>query len=249
MHNTWFYELRRFAPLRSIYRVLFGREGRERRHKLETFYSQFIKPDDLVFDIGANIGIYSEVFQSIGARVVAVEPDPSCSKQITWTTSRDRVVVVQAAVGDQSGFCKLFVNELSILNSVSESWVAKEKEKKPHESNMWKKEIEVPMMTLNELVAEYGMPRFIKLDVEGFELSALSGMSNQPEYLSFEFHGETLDKDKSCFEKLSPATRFDFTINEPFKFEIGQWVSREEVWNRILAARISTCGELFARML
>jgi FkbM family methyltransferase len=216
---------------------------------LGAFYSQFIKPNDLVFDIGANIGVYAEVFQSIGARVVAVEPDPACSKEIAWTTSRDRVTIVQAAVGDQEGFCKLFVNELSILNTVSKNWVEKEKANKPYEIGMWKNEIEVPMVTIDKLVAKYGIPRFIKLDVEGFELSVLSGMSSQPEYLSFEFHADTLDKDEACFEKLSPSTQYDFTINEPFKFEIGRWVSREEVWNRILAGRISTCGELFARMV
>ena len=56
-----------------------------------------------MFDIGANIGVYSEVLQSIGARVIAVEPDPECSRQIGWTTSGKRVTVVQAAIGDQVG--------------------------------------------------------------------------------------------------------------------------------------------------
>ena len=47
-------------------------------------------------------------------------------------------------------------------------------------------------------------------------------MTRQPEYLSFEFHRETMEKDEACFDKLSSLTRFDFVISEPFKFEIGR---------------------------
>ena len=237
-------KLRRFAPLRIAYRALLGNEGRERRRKLVAFYSQFLQPRDLVFDIGANIGVYSEVFQLIGARVVAIEPNPECAEQIAWTTSRDSVTIVQAAVGSESGVCKLFVNEVSEISTVSPDWVELERVN----SGKWVKQVEVPMVTIDELVARHGMPRFLKLDVEGFELEALSGMTAQPDYLSFEFHRVTLDKNKACFDKLSPSTKFDFVISEPFKFEIGHWVSREEVLNRLNATPSSTLGDVFARL-
>jgi FkbM family methyltransferase len=241
-------KLRKYGPLRKVYRALVGAEGRERRRKLGNFYKQFIRPDDLVFDIGANIGTYAEAFESIGACVVSVEPNPECAAQIYWTTSRDRVQIVQGAVGDRIGTCKLFVNKLEILSSVSVDWVQKEKETKRREAGMWEKEIEVQMITIDELTRLYGAPHFIKLDVEGFELPALAGMSKQPKYLSFEFHGETLERDIHCFDRLAQETKFDFVINEPFKFEIGQWVSREEAIARIRSAHISTFGDVFARL-
>lgn len=248
LRDTLSQKLRRFAPLRIAYRALLGGEGRERRRKFCVFYSQFIRPDDLVFDIGANIGVYAEAFQMIGARVVSVEPNPECSEQIYWTTKRDRVTVIPAAVGDRMGSCKLFVNELPILSSVSQEWVQGEKTAKPREVGMWHGEIEVPMVTIDSLVERYGMPHFIKLDVEGFEQAAMAGMSLQPKYLSFEFHAETLAKDEACFNRLSRDTRYDFVINEPFNFEIGRWVTREEVWERIKAAHISTFGDVFAKL-
>ena len=78
-----------------------------------------------MFDVGANIGVYSEVFQLIGARVLAIEPNPECAEQIAWTTSDAKpVTIVQAAVGETSpGQCKLYVNEMKILSSVSKDWV------------------------------------------------------------------------------------------------------------------------------
>jgi FkbM family methyltransferase len=235
-------KLRRFVPLRTIYRGLFGSEGRHRRAKLARFYSQFMRSGDLVFDIGANIGVYAEVFQSIGARVVAVEPNPECAEQIAWTTSRERVTIVNAAVGGTAGRCKLFVNEVAAISSVSSDWVAHE------HGGKWIKEIEVPMVTIDDLVAKYGMPRFIKLDVEGFEVPALSGMTEQPEYLSFEFHRGTLEKDEGCFDKLSPLTHFDFVISEPFNFEIGEWVDRDQIIKTLRSADATTFGDVFARL-
>jgi FkbM family methyltransferase len=240
--------LRTFAPLRTIYRTFLGHEGRERRRKLAAFYGQFLRPNDLVFDIGANIGIYSEVFQSLDCKVVSVEPNPECAAQVEATTRRDRVTVVRAAVGNVPGMCRLFVNELSILSSVSTDWVQKEKETKPSEAATWNKEIMVPVVTIDDLIAKYGMPRYIKLDVEGFEIPALCGMSRQPEYLSFEFHGDTWEKDRICFEKLADDTLFDFVVNEPFRFEVGSWVGRDDVCGRIQAANVETFGDVFGKL-
>ena len=56
------------------------------------------------------------------------------------------------------------MNEVAVISSVSLDWVEHERA-----NGKWIKEIEVPMVTIDDLVAKYGMPRFIKLDVEGFE--------------------------------------------------------------------------------
>jgi FkbM family methyltransferase len=228
--------LRRFAPLRIAYRAAFGAEGRNRRKNLANFYSRFLKMGDLAFDIGANIGVYSEVLQSIGARVIAVEPNPECAEQIRWTTSRDFVIVVQAGVGDRVGTGKLFVNKTNVLSSMSVDQV------ESTTVSPWKNEIEVQVVTIDSLVEQFGVPRFIKLDVEGFEVAALSGMSRQPEFLSFEYHWDNFAKVEACLQKLSPDSQFDYVIDEPFKLEINRWVDRDQLWQHIQSARNSTFG-------
>src|SRR4030095_1106868 len=47
-----------------------------RRRRMAVFYRQFLHPGDLAFDIGAHVGNRIRVFRRIGARVVAVEPQP-----------------------------------------------------------------------------------------------------------------------------------------------------------------------------
>lgn len=236
-------KLRRFGPMRAIYRAAFGSEGRSRRNMIARFYSQFLNPGDLIFDIGANIGVYAESLQSIGARVVAVEPNPECAQQIGWTTSTEWVTVVNAAVGDKIGTGKLFVNEANVLSSMSSEQVRAERRK------AWVREIDVSVVTIDSLIDRYGMPRFIKLDVEGFEVEVLSGMSRQPEYLSFEFHGNNLAKVQACFEKLSPLSQYDFVIEEPTKLEIGRWVEQAELLNCLKQLRgLGVFGDVIAKV-
>ncbi len=43
-----------------------------------SFYRQFIDPDDIVFDVGANMGNRSKIFSKLGKKVVGVEPQSYC---------------------------------------------------------------------------------------------------------------------------------------------------------------------------
>src|SRR5262245_55918355 len=48
--------------------------------RMQAFYSSFLAPGDLCFDVGANIGNRVKIFLAIGARVVAVEPQRECAR-------------------------------------------------------------------------------------------------------------------------------------------------------------------------
>jgi 16S rRNA A1518/A1519 N6-dimethyltransferase RsmA/KsgA/DIM1 with predicted DNA glycosylase/AP lyase activity len=70
-----------------------------RRSRLvrKRFYSQFVQPGDLVFDIGANMGNRIEAFVALGASVVAVEPQSSCVASLRRLYQNQPDVVVVAA--------------------------------------------------------------------------------------------------------------------------------------------------------
>jgi hypothetical protein len=54
--------------------------------------------------------------------------------------------------------------------------------------------IEVPVVTLDALIAQHGEPAFVKIDVEGYEPQVLRGLTRPVQALSFEFHGRLLDE-------------------------------------------------------
>lgn len=68
----------------------------------------------------------------------------------------------------------------------------------------------VQSVTLDELIVRFGLPRFIKIDVEGMDAEVLRGLSRRPQYLSFEYHTDPLlwKNTRDCFRE---ARRLGFT--------------------------------------
>src|SRR2546430_16588745 len=74
--------------LRSL-RIYYG--NRSQRAAMDRLYGQFVHAGDLVFDIGAHVGDRVGAFRRLGARVVAVEPQPLPPKTLPWPYGRDPV--------------------------------------------------------------------------------------------------------------------------------------------------------------
>jgi hypothetical protein len=111
---------------------------------------------------------------------------------------------------------------------------------------MWKRELTVPMITLDVMIQRYDFPFYIKIDVEGYEEEVLNGLSRCPPLLSFEFNTLFLD---ACLRALDNTifddATFNYTLIDPVKFELQEWVGRNELKKRILGLR-SGLGDIFA---
>ena len=218
---------------------------------MTSFYSGLIPPNSLVFDIGANVGGFSFVFASTGARVVAVEPNADCVRHIQLSFQTEAIQVVMAAAGPRDGLAQLNLSdERDDISSLSVEWIATMKERHPQYAGLWSRQVTVPMVALDTLVKHYGMPYFIKIDVEGFEESVLDGLSVQPELLSFEFNAATTDAAINCIDKpvIARASVFNFAYGDPTHFELLEWVSREQLKTILLAMdRRDRHGDIFVK--
>src|SRR5947208_5997118 len=94
--------------LRSL-RIYYG--GRRRHAAMDRLYRQFVRPGDLVFDIGAHVGDRVAAFRRLGARVVAVEPQPLLLKTLQLLYGRDRSIEIEpVAAGREEGELVLNLN-------------------------------------------------------------------------------------------------------------------------------------------
>ncbi len=129
----------------------------------------------LVFDVGANHGDKTWAFRQLAKRVVSIEPDSTCFAALRARYGRDKGTFLKnIALGNRAGVGTFFVEEDgSAYNTLSEKerdWVAS-----THKRNLRK--VSVPVSTLDNMIAKYGIPDFLKIDVKGGELSLFDGLS------------------------------------------------------------------------
>jgi len=174
------------AIVRSL-RIYYG--NRERDAAMDRLYARFVRPGALVFDVGAHVGDRVAAFRRLGARVVAFEPQPALVKTLRLIYGRDHGIVIEPlALGSSTGTIDLKINvDNPTVSTASDDFVAAAKGARGWEGQVWAKHVSVPVTTLDTMIARYGMPAFIKIDVEGFEAEVLSGLSQPIAALSFEF--------------------------------------------------------------
>ncbi len=165
-----------YKPARALYRAIDASQRREFEQQ-RTFLAQFLGPGCLAFDVGANIGIRSEIMLSLGARVVAFEPQPICARE-TRARGNDSLVVVEKAVGERTGSAQLFLKHASVQASLIEKW----------QGGPTTGVLRVPVTTLDDEIEKFGLPNFCKVDVEGYEAQVIRGLSSPIPTISLEYH-------------------------------------------------------------
>jgi len=220
--------------------------------RLHAFYAPFVGPGDLVFDVGANAGNRTKVFLRLGARVIAVEPQTSCASLLDEAFGHEPgFSLIREALGAEAGMARLQLSEATTIASMSPSWVEAVRGSGRFAAYHWEREERVPVTTLDVLIERHGEPAFIKIDVEGFELEVLKGLSCPVRALSFEFTPECTDVALACVARLVSLgfSRFNYSRDEIWHLEADPWCDASFIQARLEALRgdASTFGDVYAR--
>lgn len=224
-----------------------------RRRQLTRFHAPFIRPGDLCFDIGAHVGSRPRAWLPLGARIVAVEPQPECMALLRrWYGREPRITLVEQAVGARPGTAELLVSPRTpTVTTLSPAWIAAVRRDRSFARVRWDERLSVTVTTLDELIARHGLPAFCKIDVEGYELEVLKGLSRPIRALSFEYIPACLDTARACVGHLAELGRYEFngSVGESHRLWSSEWLAADRMLARLdRLGSTSRSGDIYARL-
>lgn len=199
------------------------------KNKQKELYGLFVKPDSLCFDVGANVGNRTALFLELGAKVVMVEPQKECYEALEKRFPD--LPLIKKGLGEKESTEKLYVSDVSLISSFSKSHVDQMQEDRFKGAN-WDKTIDIEMTTLDNLIKEYGVPDFCKIDVEGYEYDVLKGLSQPLKSLSIEYIvPENKEVVLNCIKHLNNLGNIECNLShgESMKFHLEKWKSGSEM--------------------
>ena len=234
--------------VRSL-RIYYG--GRHSRVAMDALYAGFVQRGDLVFDVGAHVGDRIAAFRRLGARVVACEPQPALVKTLRLIYGRDGEVSIEpVAVGAAAGAIELRINTANpTVSTASRDFVQASQGVPGWEGQSWDRSVTVAMTTLDALIARHGLPRFMKIDVEGFEAEALAGLTQPVPALSFEFTTIQRDVAQACLQRCAALgyVRYNAALGESQTLAHADWQSVEAIGAWLAALPMSAnSGDVYA---
>ena len=144
---------------------------------IQTILKKYIKKGDIIFDVGANIGQFAIFFHHLvsnSGNIISVEPDPINFKYLSINKEINKLKnlrIINCGLGSKKGTLNFYQD----LNTGGRMGTFVKEYAMSYDYSSIKK---INIKTLDELINEFGLPNFVKVDVEGFEVSLLEGYKN-----------------------------------------------------------------------
>lgn len=167
------------------------------KEKCYEYDNCYVDYDDIVVDIGANIGVFTRYAYQKTKNIYSIEPNSINYKCLQMNAKLANTY--NTAISDKNGKLKLFIDTTSGGHSLYETDLNNTKTGKYEE---------VDTITLESFIENTMLKKidFLKIDTEGAELSILNSISDQTFYkikkIAMEYHHMMFDFDEDIRQGL-----------------------------------------------
>ena len=139
----------------------------------------------LIIDVGCGTGEWIKANYNKDDTFIGIEADEAPYKIAKeYFKDCDNVTIINLLVSHAVGYVDFFISDTSPISTAELKWIHKSRHS--HVAN-WNKFTRVQSITLNDIVAKYGRPYHVKIDVEGHELKVIMGLTVKIGLISFEW--------------------------------------------------------------
>ena len=177
---------------------------------------------NLIFDIGFNIGEFTQTCftKYPKCNVVGVEANPTLYNNVSSHFSVNyNFILLNNVVSNKTGeFIDFYISPNS--NGVStastefmqNSRFTKGSKNLRENSIQWLNPIKIQSVTIDSMIERFGMPDLIKVDVEGYELTVLLGLTRKANDICFEWHEEEYQHLQQILDHLEGLGYTEFGV-------------------------------------
>jgi FkbM family methyltransferase len=149
---------------------------------------------DLIYDVGFHSGEDTEFYLTKGFKVVAIEADPGLyqagQERFSGAIESGCLTLLNVAVAETSGPISFFASDNDVWGSIR-----RDAAKRNQRLGAGFREIIIEGRRFGEILRQFGVPYYLKVDIEGADLlclEALAEFENRPKYVSIEAEVDVL---------------------------------------------------------
>ena len=222
----------RYSSFYDRYALFFQNSYGKTLKNDQFFYTSLFsnKKIDIIFDIGSNDGIKSKTFVKLANNVVAVEPDPIMASILKYRFSDyPKLKVEECALGSSLGEAIFRRKNYPGYSTLSSKWSDLSDDKGITTVDSFK----VRVNSIENLIQKHGLPGYVKIDVEGYELNVFKGLKSIIPIVSFEanfpqFKSETIEIIE-LIDSLNDQVFFNYRIGDDRNLALEKNIKKKEL--------------------
>ena len=167
---------------------------------------------NLIFDIGANVGKFTDkcLIDFDTAKIITIEPNDRLYVFLKQKYENKNVVVLSDLVSTNNNEeIDFYISNADTISTASQQWI---NNSRFSDSYIWYEQVKKKTINLDKLIQEYGSPDLIKIDVEGYELEVILGLTTKQNKICFEWAEEEYEKINQTCEYLKKLGYSEFGV-------------------------------------